>query len=65
MEISGESVDTVRTDFNLHKVYACPEHLLLELRLSYRLLRILMRGIDDLLLACLGIFDADQCMPLF
>ena len=65
MEISGESVDAVGTDFDLHKVDTYPEHFLLELRLSCRLLRILMRVIDDLLLACLGIFDADQCTPLF
>ena len=65
MEIIGESVDTVSTYFDLQKVDACLEHFLLELRLLCRLLRILMCGIDDLLLACLGIFDADQCAPLF
>ena len=65
MEIGSEGIDTVTTAFDLHEVDPCLEHFLSKLHLLCHILRILMRGIDDFLPACLGIFDSDQCEPFF
>ena len=65
MEISGEGIDTVTAAFDLHEVDSCLEYFLLELRLLCRLLPVLMGGIDNLLLACLSIFNSNQCAFLY